>query len=89
MLSFFWMLIEAWDEAKKRQNEEAKKARLLNHKIDYAYLEELVQKVNENPALQVRITHKDGSVLEINTTPRRKADTFGTLGTESGIMEVR
>lgn len=79
---------EAWREAMRRKEADERKSRLIEKRLDYAYLEELVQKVNENPALRVRVTHKDGMVIEIDTTPRRKSGVeFAVPG--SGILEVK
>jgi len=68
-----WKLFrEAWKEAKKRKAEEELKSRFLEKKIDYQYLEELIQQINENPSLRVSITLKDGTLIEMNTQPRKK-----------------
>lgn len=77
----------AWAEAKKQKAEDEKKARFINKKIDYAYLEELVQKVNENPNLRFKITHKDGTVLEINTKP--KSNPLQLIEEPQEYVEVR
>lgn len=66
------LFLEAYKEAKKKQEEEKMKKRFLSKSIDYAYLEELIEKVNENPALRVSITLKDGTQMEINTQPKKK-----------------
>ncbi len=58
-------------EAKKQKEEDQMKARLLNKDMDFAYLERIVQKMNENPLLRVKITLKDGTTLDLNTTPKK------------------
>lgn len=68
----FKLFREAFKEAMKRQAEEKMKARFLSKSIDYAYLEEIVEKVNENPNLRFTITLKDGTQMEINTQPKKK-----------------
>ena len=52
--------------------EEAKKKRLLEKEMDYAFLEEIIQKMNENPLLRVKITLNDGTTLDLNTTPKKR-----------------
>lgn len=60
----------AREEALKQKLIDKKKARLLKKEIDYAYLEELIQKINENPLLRVKITLPDGTTLDLNTRPK-------------------
>ena len=43
------------------------KSRLLAKGMDYAYLEDLVQRVNNNPRLRITIKLNDGTVLELKT----------------------
>lgn len=71
-MMFFKLLKEAFKEAKRRNEELKMKQRFLSKSIDYAYLEELVEKVNENPNLRISITLKDGTLMEINTQPKKK-----------------
>lgn len=68
----FKLFKEALKEAKKRNEELKMKQRFLSKSIDYAYLEELIEKVNENPNLHISITLKDGTQMEINTQPKKK-----------------
>lgn len=68
----FRLFKEAYKEARKKEAEEKMKQRFLSKSIDYAYLEDLIEKVNENPNLRVSITLKDGTLMEINTQPKKK-----------------
>lgn len=71
----------------KQKEEDMKKARLLKKDMDYAFLEELVQKVNENPLLRVRVTLKDGTVLDINTKPKNNPIQY--LEPQEDFLEVK
>lgn len=73
--------------AQKEKDE--KKQRLLEKKLDYAYLEELVQNVNENPSLRIKITHKDGMIIEIDTTPKKKPNFFDDIEIKNDFIEVK
>lgn len=77
----------AMEEAEKQRALDIKKARLLSKDMDYAFLEELIQKINENPLLKVRITLKDGTVLDINTKP--KVNPLQYLEPQEDFLEVR
>ena len=77
----------AMEEAAKQRAEDAKKARLLSKDMDYAFLEEIIQKMNENPLLQVKIILKDGTVLECNTKPKKNPLMY--LEPQEEILEVR
>ena len=77
----------AMEEAAKQRELDAKKARLLSKDMDYAFLEEIIQKMNENPLLQVRITLKDGTVLDCNTKPKKNPLMY--LEPTEEVLEVR
>lgn len=62
---------EAIESANRQRELDKKKARLLNKDMDFAFLEEIIQKMNENPQLVVKITLKDGTVLDVCTKPKR------------------
>lgn len=65
---------EIKDFKKKLIQEEIQKQLLINKKTDFGLLEELIQKVNDNPNLKIKITISDGSVIEINTfKPQKKS----------------
>lgn len=65
---------EIKDFKKKLIQDELQKQLLINKKTDFGLLEELIQKVNDNPNLKIKITISDGSVIEINTyKPQKKS----------------
>lgn len=84
MFKYFKMAREI---ARKQKEEDMKKARLLNKDMDYAFLEELIQKINENPLLRVRVTLKDGTVLDVNTKP--KSNPIQYLEAHDDFLEVK
>ena len=83
----FKYLKKAMAEAKKEKEMDAKKARLLNKDMDYAFLEEIIQKMNENPLLRVKITLRDGTILECNTKP--KSNPIQYLEPHDDFLEVK
>ena len=84
----FYYLKKAMAEAKKEKELDRKKARLLSRDMDYQFLEEIIQKVNENPHLTVKITLKDRTELVVNTTPVRKG-IVGGAESDIDFLEVR
>ena len=78
----------AMAEAKKQKEMDKQKARLLSKDMDYAFLEHIIQKMNENPLLQVKITLKDGTVLDCNTRPKKKTN-IDYIEPVEDFMEVR
>ena len=76
-------------EAKKEKEMDKKKARLLAKDMDYQFLEEIIQKINENPQLTVKITLKDHTELVVNTTPKRGNGFVGDGGNEIDFLEVK
>lgn len=85
----FKYLRKAMAEAKKEKELDKKKARLLAKDMDYQFLEEIIQKVNENPFLNVKITLKDHTILEVNTSPKRKNNYVGGGDSEIDFLEVK
>ena len=79
----------AMREAKKEKEMDKKKARLLAKDMDYQFLEEIIQKINENPQLTVKITLKDHTELVVNTTPKRSNGFVGDGGNEIDFLEVK
>lgn len=63
---------EAMKEAARKREEDKMKERLLSKEMDFAFLEQIIQKMNENPLLKVKITLKDGTNIDLNTTPQKK-----------------
>lgn len=55
----------AMKEAKKQKEYDKRKARLLAKNMDYQFLEEIINKVNENPNLNVKITLADHTELNV------------------------
>ena len=55
----------AMKEAKKQKEYDKRKARLLAKNMDYQFLEEIINKVNENPNLNVKITLVDHTELNV------------------------
>lgn len=84
MFKYFKMAREI---ARKQKEEDMKKARLLNKDMDYAFLEELIQAINENPLLRVKITLNDGTVLDVNTRP--KSNPIQYLEAHEDFLEVK
>lgn len=79
--------IAAEEEANRLRLEDMKKARLLDKDMDYAFLEELIQKINENPLLQIKVTLHDGTVLDLKTKP--KTNHIQYLEEHEDFLEVR
>lgn len=63
----------AMKEAKKQKEYDKRKARFLAKNMDYQFLEEIIQKVNENPHLNVKITLSDHTVLDVCIKPKHNA----------------
>lgn len=80
---------KAMREAKKEKELDKKKARLLAKNMDYQFLEEIIQKINENPNLTVKITLNDHTELIVNTTPKRSNAVIGGGVNELDYLEVR
>lgn len=58
-------------EFKKRlQVEEAQRRKLVDRNLDYAYLEELIKRCENNRDLVMEVTLKDGTFLRIKTDRR-------------------
>ena len=53
-------------------DEDREKARLLDCNLDYNYLQELINKINKNPDLNVTIKTKDGATIHINAIPKQE-----------------
>jgi hypothetical protein len=79
----------AMKEAKKQKEYDKRKARLLAKNMDYPFLEEIINKVNENPQLTVKITLKDHTELVVNTTPKRENGFVGGGSNEIDYLEVK
>lgn len=84
----FKYLRKAMADAKAEKEMDKKKARLLHKDMDFAFLEHIIQKMNENPLLQVKVTLNDGTVLDLNTKPIKKT-TIDYIEPVEDFMEVR
>lgn len=84
----FYYLRKAMKDAKKEKELDKKKKRLLNANMDYQFLEEIIQRVNENPNLNVRIELKDHTILDVNTKPKKQA-LIGGSDSDIDFMEVK
>ena len=80
---------KAMAEAKKEKELDKKKARLLAKDMDYQFLEEIVQKINENPHLTIKITLKDHTELLVNTTPKKSNSFVGGSESDIDFLEVK
>ena len=72
----FYYLKKAMKEAKKEKELDKKKKRLLSKDMDYQFLEDMIQRVNDNPKLNIKITLKDNTVLELNTYKHKAVSQF-------------
>ena len=57
-----------------RKREEKAYETLINHKTDWSFLEELIQRVNSNPDLEVSITTRDGTTVRLRTVKKQEID---------------
>lgn len=55
---------------KRLQIEEAQRRKLVDKNLDYAYLEELIKRCENNRDLIMEVTLKDGTFLRIKTDRR-------------------
>ena len=89
-MSFWKYFKQAIKDSKKKYEEDKRKEQFLNKSIDYQYLEELVQKINENPLLRISVHLADGTRLELNTKPKNDGVNYADI-TEphEDFLEVR
>ena len=70
------MASNAWKEArefyKQKKEEEKQRKRLIRHDMDFGVLEQLIQKVNDNPNLRIDINLSDGSVIHMKTYQKQE-----------------
>ena len=76
---------ECMEYYKNRKREEKAKKRLLSRDMDYNFLEQCVQKVNENPNLKIHIKLNDGTDLDVYTYKRSKV-TYGQIDGDEFIQ---
>ena len=81
--SYFRTMIEAIRTARQHYkdmlNREAEKRRLLNSHSDWTLIEELVQEVNDNPDLRIRVSLNDGTNIYLNTYKESKLKDYEML----------
>ena len=57
---------------KERKQEEKQKKTLIRHKMDFALLEQFIQKCNENPDLRIDIHLSDGTTINMRCYQKRE-----------------
>ena len=57
---------------KERKREEKQRKTLIRYKMDFALLEQFVQKCNENPDLRIDIHLSDGTVVNMKCYQKRE-----------------
>lgn len=77
--TMFRALKDAKNHYKENLTKEAEKRRLLNSKSDWTMIEELVQQVNNNPSLRIRVMLNDGTNIYINTYEEEKIKDYQLL----------
>lgn len=70
---------------KERKREEKQRKTLIRHKMDFALLEQFVQKCNENPDLRIDIHLSDGTTINMKTY--HKVETHDLIN--GNIYEVK
>ena len=71
-------------------NEEKKKRELVNRNLDYDFLQVLINRCNDNPGLLMKITLRDGTVIQMATQKHDDTYTFGYDGEPSmDEMEIK
>lgn len=78
---------EAEEEIKAKQREYNEKQKLLNSKVDFNFLEKLIQKCNDNPDLRIDIHLTDGTIINMKTYHEDKQENVADW--ISGCIEVR
>lgn len=79
------ILKEAIQFYKDKKNEERQKRKLLSSKSDYHLLEQMIQRVNENPELRVEIFLNDGTRILLKTYEEKLQKDY----LDSDYVEVR
>lgn len=67
--------------------ENKKKKEFLNAKVDYNFLQSLIDKSNDNQNLIIKIKLKDGTVIEIAQKYQTPERTYSFNG-EPSVMEI-
>lgn len=79
------ILKEAIQFYKNKKIEERQKRKLLSSKSDYHLLEQMIQRVNENPELRVEIFLNDGTRILLKTYEEKLQKDY----LDSDYVEVR
>lgn len=66
------ILKEAISFYKDRKREEKQRKTLVRHKMDFALLEQFVQKCNETPDLRIDIHLSDGTLINMKCYQKRE-----------------
>lgn len=61
------LIREAFKYYKELKLEEKQKKRLINSKTNFHLLEQLIQKINENPDLRIEVRTNDGTTMLLKT----------------------
>lgn len=69
----------------KKKEEELK--RLIKHDMDWAALQEFINKCNNNPGLHIKVTLKDGTVIDMTAEKDQKNNGINPLFTEAVYKE--
>jgi hypothetical protein len=56
--------------------EKQQKKLLINKNTDWGLLEQLIQRINENPELEVSVNLRDGTTLKLKTIKKQEIDPF-------------
>jgi hypothetical protein len=70
---------------KELKAEEKQKKKLIRSKTDFHLLEELIQKVNDNPELRIEVRLNDGTVLLLKTY--HKVETHDLINGNYEVVE--
>lgn len=66
------ILKEAYEYYKERKREEKAKKMLINKNTNWAYLEQLIIKMNENPNLRIDVHTIDGTVIRMRCYEKKE-----------------
>lgn len=79
------ILKEAFTFYKEKKAEEKQKKKLIKKSMDFNLLEQLIQKVNDNPDLRIEVHIADGTRLLLKTY--RKAEVHDLI--DGNYLEVK
>ena len=73
---------EAREFYKNKKIEERNRKLLINSKTDFQLLEQLIQKINNNPNLKIEVNLADGTRLILSTYRKQKQTVYGRIDGE-------